>query len=309
MVATVWPDTGTLAGSLGRAGAGCIGPPVPWPLVDVPSAIVGVVLAELAVGGLLMLWGAPTWGAVRHGYEILLGGTLALIGWGAWASLRGPLSTVRVEGATSHADLLSGALLTMTVLGGISVVALVARLATPARVIGALAAVAGLVAFVPLAQIRADRGGVGGVVQGVVELALGAFLLGAIWDGMILGHWYLVERRLSNRYMVWMARANVVAVVGGLVAVLLSARSAVPCDGLAGAELEQCAFGFSPLLSVGSMTIMMGLGVVGLLGVIAIFNVKLANEGGRSIQAGTGMFYLAVILAPAAEFAAKVRFF
>ncbi|MDX1512059.1 MAG: hypothetical protein R3249_11970, partial [Nitriliruptorales bacterium] len=104
-------------------------------------------------------------------------------------------------------------------------------------------------------------------------------------------------------------RANVVAVVGGLIAVLLSARSGVPCEGLVGQELEQCAFGFSPLLSVGSMTVMMGLGVIGLLGVIAIFNIKLANEGGRSIQAGTGMFYLAVILAPAAEFAAKVRFF
>jgi hypothetical protein len=32
-------------------------------------------------------------------------------------------------------------------------------------------------------------------------------------------------------------------------------------------------------------------------------------RGGRSIQASTGMFYLAVILAPAVEFAAKVRFF
>jgi len=277
--------------------------------VDVPAAIVGVVLAELAVGGLLLLWGAPTWGAVRHGYEILLGGTLALIGWGAWAALGNPLDTVRAEGAVGDADLLARALLAMTILGTASVVALAVRLATPARVLGILAAAAGLVTFVPLAQIRADRGGIGGIAQGIVELALGALLLGAIWDGMILGHWYLVERKLSNRYMVWMARANVVAVAGGLVGVLLSARSSVPCDGLAGAELEQCAFGFSPLLSVGSMTVWMGLGVIALLAVIAVFNVKLAIEGGRSIQAGTGMFYLAVILAPAAEFAAKVRFF
>jgi hypothetical protein len=46
-----------------------------------------------------------------------------------------------------------------------------------------------------------------------------------------------------------------------------------------------------------------------LIALIAGFNVKLAREGGRSIQASTGMFYLAVILAPAVEFAAKVRFF
>jgi TRAP-type C4-dicarboxylate transport system permease large subunit len=51
------------------------------------------------------------------------------------------------------------------------------------------------------------------------------------------------------------------------------------------------------------------LGVLSLLALIAGFNVRLAREGGRSIQAATGMFYLAVILAPAVEFAAKVRFF
>jgi len=51
------------------------------------------------------------------------------------------------------------------------------------------------------------------------------------------------------------------------------------------------------------------LSTLALVALIAGFNVKLAHEGGRSIQASTGMFYLAVILAPAAEFAAKVRFF
>jgi len=57
------------------------------------------------------------------------------------------------------------------------------------------------------------------------------------------------------------------------------------------------------------MTVILGVGVLALIALIAGFNVKLAREGGRSIQASTGMFYLAVILAPAAEFAAKVRFF
>ncbi|MBW3621659.1 MAG: hypothetical protein KY461_15555, partial [Actinobacteria bacterium] len=136
-----------------------------------------------------------------------------------------------------------------------------------------------------------------------------AFLLGAIWDGMVLGHWYLVERRLSNRYMVWIAWANAAAVLAGYVSVALSARHPVPCAGLTGGELEACALTFSPILTIGSMTIIMGAGVLALIAIIAGFNIKLAREGGRSIQASTGMFYLAVILAPAAEFAAKVRFF
>ena len=76
-----------------------------------------------------------------------------------------------------------------------------------------------------------------------------------------------------------------------------------------GGPFEQCAMMFAPVLRIGSMTIVLGLGVLALLALIAGFNIKLAREGGRSIQASTGMFYLAVILAPAVEFAAKVRFF
>jgi hypothetical protein len=142
-----------------------------------------------------------------------------------------------------------------------------------------------------------------------VELTLGSVLMGGIWVGMILGHWYLVERRLSNRYMVWMAWANVGAVLAGAASVLLSWRNPAPCEGLTGAEFERCAMTFAPVLRIGAMTVVLGLGVLALIALIAGFNVKLAREGGRSIQASTGMFYLAVVLAPAVEFAAKVRFF
>ena len=177
------------------------------------------------------------------------------------------------------------------------------------RILGAAAALTGLASFVPLAAIRAARDGAGGLPQGVLELLLGATLMGAIWLGMILGHWYLVERRLSNRYMVWVSWVNVAAVAAGLGSVLLSMRNPVPCEGLVGAAFEVCARSFSPVLRIGEMTVVLGLGVLALIALIAGFNVRLAKEGGRSIQASAGMFYLAVILAPAVEFAAKVRFF
>jgi hypothetical protein len=282
--------------------------------VDVPAVVLAIVLAETAVGGLAFLWFAPTWGAVRHGYEILLGGTLALMAWGAYAALQAPLATVteRHPDLAGPAGQLETGLLITTVLAALSVVALVAKAPPLGRVLGIASVLAGLYTFVPFATLRVDRLGdpsLGGIAVGMAELLAGAVLLGAIWDGMILGHWYLVERRLSNRYMVWIAWVNVAAVVAGLVAVGLSARNPVPCAGLTGGQLEACALTFSPILTIGSMTIIMGVGVLALVALIAGFNVKLANEGGRSIQASTGMFYLAVILAPAAEFAAKVRFF
>ncbi len=276
--------------------------------MDSSAAVLALVLAETAVGGLLLLWLLPTWGKIRHGYEILLGSTLGLMAWGGWASLRSALDsagTVDESLATNATRLL----LATAILSGLSCVALLAKVNVVGRVLGILSMLAGLASFVPIAAIRAAVPGGSGQILGVIELLLGAFLLGAIWDGMILGHWYLVERKLSNKYMIWMAWANVAAVVAGVVAVGLSAINPIPCAGLESGPAAACASTFSPLLGIGNMTIMIGVGVLSLIAVIAGFNVKLAKEGGRSIQASTGMFYLAVILAPAAEFAAKVRFF
>jgi hypothetical protein len=278
--------------------------------LDTPAAVLGLVLAMTAVGGSVLLWFAPTWGAVRHGYEMLTGATVALIAWGAYASFGAPIASLEGTALADQGDLVRSLLAAVAVLTAVAVLALAVKLPPViARAAGALATVAGLAAFWPLAVIRAERGGAGGVAQGLAELALGATLLGAVWVGMILGHWYLVERRLSNRYMVWIAWANVVAVLAGLGSVLLSWRNPVPCEGLEGAAFQQCSLLFAPILRIGSMTIVLGLGVLSLVALISGFNVKLAREGGRSIQASTGMFYLAVILAPAVEFAAKVRFF
>jgi hypothetical protein len=278
--------------------------------VETPAAVLALVLAMTATGSSALLWAAPTWGQVRHGYEILTGTTVALLAWGAWGSFAAPVASLAGSAQAADGRLVRTLLLATVLLSAAAVAALAARLpANLARVLGLLATLAALGTFVPLASIRAARGGAGGLPQGVLELVLGATLMGAIWVGMILGHWYLVERRLSNRYMVWIAWTNVVAVGAGIGSVLLSWRNPVPCAGLEGAAFQQCVSTFAPVLRIGSMTIVLGLGVLALIALIAAFNVRLANEGGRSIQASTGMFYLAVILAPAVEFAAKVRYF
>ena len=276
-----------------------------------PAAVLGVVLATTAVGGSALLWFAPTWGQVRHGYEILTAATVALLALGGWASLSSPVATLDDAGLARLGEGARTALLAFAILTALAAVALAVRLPPlVSRLLGAVGAVTGVGSFVPLAMVRAGLGGAGGTVQGVIELLLGSLLLGAIWVGMILGHWYLVERRLSNRYMVWIAWTNVAAIAAGLGSVLLSARNPAPCEGLPpGGPFEQCATMFAPVLRIGAMTVYLGLGVLALLALISFFNVKLAKEGGRSIQASTGMFYLAVILAPAVEFAAKVRFF
>lgn len=278
--------------------------------MTVAASVLALVLVMSAVGSSALLWAAPTFGNVRHGYELLTGSTVVLLAWGGWAALAGPLVALEGTPGARDGDLARTLLVVMIALSVAALITLVVRVPDVlARVLGLAATIAGVASFWPLATIRAAGGGAGGVTQGVVELLLGATFMGAIWVGMILGHWYLVERRLSNRYMVWIAWFNAAAIGAGIGSVLLSARNPTPCSTLDGAAYQQCVMTFAPVLRIGSMTVILGLGVLALLAIIAAFNVRLAREGGRSIQASTGMFYLAVILAPAVEFAAKVRFF
>ena len=275
-----------------------------------PAAVFALVLAMSAVGASLLTWTRPTYGLVRSGYEMLVGSIVALLGWSAAAAFSNPVARVLEVDPTSPVASTRTLLHAFAALTALAVVLRALRF-TPIvpRVLGLVATALGFAAMWPLALLRADAGGAGGVTQGVVELLLGTALLGSILFGMLLGHWYLVERRLTNRPMVTVAWINVAAIAAGLASVLLSWRNPAPCAGLEGAAFQQCSLLFAPILRIGSMTIVLGLGVLSLVALIAGFNIKLAREGGRSIQAATGMFYLAVILAPAVEFAAKVRFF
>ena len=123
------------------------------------------------------------------------------------------------------------------------------------RLLGIAATLAGIASFVPLALIRGRPRGPGGAALGVLELLLGAFLLGAIWDGMVLGHWYLVERRLSNRtWCGWPGRTSPRS-SPGVGRRGLSAGNPVPCEGWPAPTSTGCSLSFSPLLAVGSMTL------------------------------------------------------
>jgi hypothetical protein len=152
------------------------------------------------------------------------------------------------------------------------------------------AVVPGLVAGWPLAELS------GRLALGALTLATGALFLGATLDGLLLGHWYLVDRRLSNRPIAALAAWLVAGVVAALVSAALG--------GARGSGVDQA---LSPLLAFPNLTVYLAVGLVLLCGLMASFIRVLVR--GNSIQAATGMFYLAVIMALAAEFAAKVYFF
>jgi hypothetical protein len=165
-----------------------------------------------------------------------------------------------------------------------------------ARWVGIAAVVPGLVA----AWLLATAGGsAAGEVpaEGVVALVAGALFLGATVDGLLLGHWYLVDRRLGNRPIAVLASWLLAGVGAALVSAALGG----------GGAGEQVSASLSPLLAVPNLTMWLAAGFVVVVGVLAWF-IRVLVRGG-SIQAATGMFYLAVVMAMAAEFSAKVYFF
>ncbi|MBW3602523.1 MAG: hypothetical protein KY434_07485 [Actinobacteria bacterium] len=251
-----------------------------------PLGIMSVVLLESAVGGAVVLWASGVWGVVRRGFFLLTGTTIALCALAA-------LQLLRTQSGAGAAPAGVWALGVFTALAWLWQAVLLARRDGAARVMGLAASAAGVASLVPVAGL-----GDAGLVSSLVQLALGSLFLGSTVFGLLLGHWYLVERRLPGLYMVRGARWYAVGVVAAAAAAALSA-------GNPGTD----AAGFSPVLAVPGFSLWLAGGLVAVCALIAGFVWRLAGEGGRSIQAATGMFYLAVIMAFSAEMSAKLGFF
>ncbi len=124
--------------------------------------------------------------------------------------------------------------------------------------------------------------------------------MGAVLDGLLLGHWYLTDRRLSrgpiNR-MAWILIA----------AVLLEAAAVIV--GSAGGDPTTGSSTLNPLLTIAGSATWIAFGMVACTALIAVM-IRLTLKGTRptAVQSATGFFYLAVITAFTAELAAKVGF-
>lgn len=259
-----------------------------------PLGVMAVLLAQTAVGGAVVLWGTGIWGHVRRGFLLLTGTTVTLFAWGAWGTARGGVRVAREAGETvAGGDAMLLALLVLALLLTAWQVVLLTGSPQLARLVGLTSTAVGVGALVLVAASRGQRVGLA-----VAEVALGAVFLGSALYGLLLGHWYLFERRLPKRHMqrgVWWYVAGVVGAAGSAG---LSVLNPPPTLG-----------GFSPFLAVPGFTLYLAGGLVAVCALIAAFVWKLAQEGGRSIQAATGLFYLAVIMAFSAELAAKFRFY
>src|SRR5439155_14394993 len=148
-----------------------------------------LVLAEMAAGGTAFLFLTPLWKEVRRGFFYLTGGIIFALAAGASAAAAAGRDP-KVSGgelAVALATALAAATLLWLVL-------MAAKLRGPSRVVGVLTvptAVAMLIAFARTADES--------LALSSFQLLAGAAFVGAAVDGLLLGHWYLTDRKLPRR--------------------------------------------------------------------------------------------------------------
>jgi hypothetical protein len=255
--------------------------------MDGPAAVISLVLAETAAGGTALLWLTRLWGRVKRGYFVL---TEAVILGCALLAVLAASGAVRPgeEGRTAIllASVAAGVL-------GVSLVAMVLRADGPGRALGLLAVPATLASLVGFARVTGPSVGVS-----VLQLMAGAAFMGAVTDGLLLGHWYLTDRRLPREHIQRYATLLIAAVGLEAVAVLLL-----------GFGPTETSPEINPFLSIAGLSTWLALGMVACTALIAfLIRSALRSPRTRAVQAATGFFYLAVITAFTAEMAAKVRF-
>jgi hypothetical protein len=259
--------------------------------MDGPSATISLVLAETAAGGIALLWLGGVWGSVRRGFFVLTEAvTLAcalLATVAASSAADAPVAEV-VRVAVMLAAATSGVI-------AVSLAALIVRLDGVGRAFGLIAVPTAAAMLVGLARV-ADEG----FVPALLQLLAGAVFMGAVTDGLLLGHWYLVDRGLARDHIRRFATLLIAAVILEAVAVAVL--------GFASDDPE-VAEGFNPLLGISGLATWVALGMVACTALIAVLiRASLRSDRSRAVQAATGFFYLAVITAFTAELAAKVGF-
>lgn len=253
-----------------------------------PAGVTALVLAETVAGSLWLLFLTPLWGEVRRGFFKLTGVVLLVLSACMWYSIS--VGVVEGDEAGMWSLRLAGAL---TVL----ILATVVLLFTPwhpaARVLGLVSVPVSIALMIAMAGTAE-----GSSVVAAIQLLAGAAFLGAVLAGLLLGHWYLTDRGLTRRPIDRFTTVLLVAVGLEIAALLLGGFGGTPDDSR-----------FNPLLTSAGLAAWIALGMAATTLLIAVL-IRAALKGERSsaVQAATGFFYLAVITAMTAEFAAKVRF-
>lgn len=252
------------------------------------AGVMALVLAEAVAGATLFLWVGPLWSEVKRGFFKLLGAILTVLAILTWLSV-----DAAVVGRFASGDALRATTAAAGAATTLWTVLLFARRPAPARIVGWLSVPAWLAVLVWM-------GGAGRqtFALALLQLAAGAALLGASTDGLLLGHWYLTDRKLPRGPIDRVTTILLVSVVVAAIAVITAGFSGV-----------ETSASINPLLTAGALAPWIALGMVAATALIAwLVKAVLKGERASAVQSATGFYYLAVVTAFTAEVAVKTRF-
>lgn len=253
-----------------------------------PAGVTALVLAETVAGTVWLLFLSPLWSEVRRGFFKLTGIVMLVLSASMWYSIS--VGLVEGDDAGRWSLRLAGVLTVLTLAW---VVLMFTAWQPAARALGIVSVPVSIALLIALAGTAE-----GSTIVAAIQLLAGAAFLGAVMAGLLLGHWYLTDRGLTRTPIDRLTTVLLVAVGLEIAALLLGGFGATADDSQ-----------FNPLLTSAGLAAWIALGMAGTTLLIAVL-IRAALRGQRSsaVQAATGFFYLAVITAMTAEFAAKVRF-
>jgi len=253
------------------------------------AGVLALVLAETVAGAAALTWISPLWNETKRSYFTLWSVLTALLfAWPAWFAASS--GAVVGDEPGRWVSLLS---LGAAVLATVAALAFLLRQPTFGRIAGIVSVPVSLAVLAAMAATGRQ-----GYALSTFQLASGAAFLGAAYDGLFLGHWYLTDRKLTRRPIGRATLVLIVATVVELVAIATSGFAGTPSS----AQLN-------PLLTAGALAPWIAIGMAAATLLIAVL-VRAALQGERAsaVQSATGFYYLAVVTAFTAEIAVKTRF-
>ena len=250
------------------------------------SAVVALVLVEWVTGWVAGAGWSQSWNTIKRGHFRITAWILVILASLAfWADLSA------VSGLGERASLQRGLVLALAVTCVAYLLVQYSRTDVPAVVVAAVATAVGIAALVASAGLLDAWP----LLLGTLHLLGGMVLLGAVVNGMMLGHWYLNQPGLQPDALARLTKVALAATAYSL------AFGALTAGRLAGAPTEGSLLGLPGFGdSFGLVFFISWVVLIGFTGAVlwgAWRCVKI-----RSIQSATGLFYVAVLSAGVAEF-------
>jgi len=253
------------------------------------AGVLALVLAETVAGAAAFTWISPLWNETKRSYFTLWSVLVTLLfAWPAWFAASS--GAVAGDSAGGWATRLA---LAAAVLGTLTAIAFLLRQPVVGRIVGIVSVPVSLAVLAAMAATGRQAYPVS-----LFQLAAGAAFLGAAYDGLFLGHWYLTDRKLTRRPI---DRATLTLIVAAGVEIL-----AIATSGFGGTPSSAQ---LNPLLTAGALAPWIAIGMAAATLLIAVVvGAALRSERASAVQSATGFYYLAVVTAFTAEIAVKTRF-